>query len=132
MAQREKICLIVENNEFERSRMRRVLSNICPQGTVVIAKTAEEAWKRLQQKEVAVMFLENELPDGRGAELAMRMAQDKRHAGTSVILFEDNPTPFMYAKADASQNVRAIWTKRQFNNYTARAALAKHSPSLVA
>lgn len=126
MSQQDKVCLIVDDNEFERAKMRRVMRAYCPEMQMIIARSVAEAMEKLEKRDVAIMFLENDLPDGNGTEMAMRLATDKDLGTTPVILFGDNPTPFMFAKAKTARNVREIWTKRDFSGPGVQRAREQH------
>ncbi|MGP6086027.1 response regulator [Antarctobacter jejuensis] len=112
MAQ-ETVCLIVDDVEFDRRMMRRVLNKYCPDLPLIVARDLTEARKRMKERNVSLVFLDNALPDGMGVDFVSELSGDKDLRRVPVILVSDFPSPFMYAKARAA-NVSEVWSKREF------------------
>ncbi|MBP0483050.1 response regulator [Sagittula salina] len=113
MASKKKLCLIVDDQEFDRSMMRRVFAHEWPDFPLVIARNLEEARARLAEGDIGMVFLDNVLPDGMGIDFVQEMSTSDRMKSVPVVLVSDFPTPFMHAKAKAA-NVYEVWSKRQF------------------
>lgn len=126
MGKTDKLCLIVDDQEFDRLMMRRVLAREFPELPLIVARDLAEARKRLKEKPVAIMFLDNALPDGRGVDFVQELAQDDATKGVPVVIVSDFPTPFMYAKAQAA-NVREVWSKRDFVGSSVQRVLRRHA-----
>ncbi|MCT4559416.1 MAG: response regulator [Pelagimonas sp.] len=126
MSNGSKYCLIVDNSNLARSKMRQIAKQSCPHLQVVTASSVAEAMRHVRSQNVAIMFLENDLPDGQGADMAQRLDQSESLTRFPVILFKDNPTPFMFAKAESAKNVREIWEKGDFTQPSVQRAVAKH------
>jgi len=60
-----------------------------------------------------LILLDNNLPDGVGAEFALELAGNPQHASIPVIMVSDWPTPFMWEKA-ASAGVLYVVNKAEF------------------
>lgn len=122
---KDQVCLIVDGSEEERRKMRRVMGQFCPNVRMIIARTVTEAMERLRAWDVGFIFIENDLPDGTGLEMALSLQDDTDYRRLPIVLFGDNPTPFMFAKATAAQNVRDVWTKREFTGSSVRRMLGQ-------
>lgn len=106
-------CLIVEDSAFDQEMMARVVDRAQGNMRVQVAATLQSARKALEQGEVSLILLDNNLPDGIGANFALELASDPRHANTPVIMVSDWPTPFMWEKA-ASAGVLYVVNKSEF------------------
>lgn len=122
----EQVCLIVDDLEFDRRMMRRVMAQHCPDLPLVVARNLEEARKRLRDQNVTFIFLDNALPDGMGVDFVSEMSADKDLRGVPVVIVSDFPTPFMFAKAKAA-NVCEVWSKREFIGPAVRRVVQKHA-----
>ncbi len=125
MAQ-DKICLIVDDVEFDRRMMRRVFAKHCPDMPLMVARNLTEARKRMKEQNVSILFLDNALPDGMGVDFVAELSDDKDLRGIPVIIVSDFPSPFMYAKARAA-NVREVWSKREFVGASVQRVVKKHA-----
>lgn len=126
MPDAKSVCLIVDDMDFDRHMMRRVVGKSCPGLRMVVARDLAEARKRLREKQVSILFLDNALPDGRGVDFVSELARDERLRRVPVIIVSDFPSPFMYAKAQAA-NVREVWSKREFVAPAVRRVVQAHA-----
>jgi CheY-like chemotaxis protein len=92
-------CLIVEDSEFDSMRMARVLSKSLGEVPVKVATTLDTARTMLREGPLDLILLDNNLPDGLGANFALELAQNKELAHIPVIIVSDWPSPFMWDKA---------------------------------
>jgi len=115
-------CLIVEDSEFDSLRMTRVLNRSLGPVDVKVAATLEHAREMLQTNQIGLILLDNNLPDGLGANFALELAQNSRLAQIPVIMVSDWPSPFMWEKA-ASAGVLFVVNKTEFNGRYVHAAL---------
>jgi len=106
-------CLIVEDSEFDQAMMTRVVGRTQDRMRVEVASTLETARAALAAGRVSLILLDNNLPDGTGANFAIELASDPKHAETPVIMVSDWPTPFMWEKA-ASAGVLYVVNKSEF------------------
>lgn len=93
--------------------MSRVMARAPGKMRVVLAGTLASARAALASGEVELILLDNNLPDGVGANFALELASDPRHRRTPVIMVSDWPTPFMWEKA-ASAGVIYVVNKAEF------------------
>lgn len=121
-----QVCLIVDDLEFDRRMMRRVMSKSCPDVPLVVARNLDEARQRLREQDVTFIFLDNALPDGMGVDFVSEMSEDKALSHVPVVIVSDFPTPFMYAKAQAA-NVCEVWSKREFVGEAVQRVVSKHT-----
>ncbi|MBV7392982.1 response regulator [Mameliella alba] len=121
----EQVCLIVDDLEFDRRMMRRVMAKHCPDVPLAIARNLTEARQRLAAGDVSILFLDNALPDGMGVDFLAEMKDNKALKAVPVVIVSDFPSPFMYAKAQAA-NVCEVWSKREFVGDAVRRVLRKH------
>jgi response regulator RpfG family c-di-GMP phosphodiesterase len=106
-------CLIVEDSQFDQQMMTRVIGRSGGKMHVKVAATLESARLALAAGEVSLILLDNNLPDGVGAEFALELAENPKHARIPVIMVSDWPTPFMWEKA-ASAGVLYVVNKAEF------------------
>ena len=126
MARNTELCLIVDDQEFDRRMMRRVLAKHCPEVPLMVARDLKEARERLRDNRVSIVFLDNALPDGMGVDFVREMANDESLKRVPVVIVSDFPSPFMYAKAQAA-NVREVWSKREFVGASVRRVVERHA-----
>lgn len=107
------VCLVVDDGLHDRTMMCRVLSRQHPPPRVVTASTLAEARARLDADGVSMMFLDNMLPDGTGADFLSEIAANANWRRVPVVMVSDWPSPFMFAKARAAR-VLAVWSKGDF------------------
>ncbi|MCA0954159.1 response regulator [Mameliella sediminis] len=117
--------MIVDDLEFDRRMMRRVMAKHCPDVPLAIARNLTEARQRLAAGDVSILFLDNALPDGMGVDFLAEMKDNKALKAVPVVIVSDFPSPFMYAKAQAA-NVCEVWSKREFVGDAVRRVLRKH------
>ncbi|MEP2919845.1 response regulator [Sulfitobacter sp.] len=113
LSSQESTCLIVEDNEFDQAMMTRVIDRSQARMTVQTVATLNEARAALSTQQVSLILLDNNLPDGIGANFALELAANPAHAETPVIMVSDWPTPFMWEKA-ASAGVLYVVNKSEF------------------
>ena len=106
-------CLVVEDSDLDRRIMRRVLARQGHPLRVLFARTLAEARQLLAQEDIAIVFLDNALPDGNAADHLASIIGGRTGRRVPVVMVSDWPTPFMFAKARA-ENVVDIWSKRDF------------------
>lgn len=107
-------CLIVEDSEFDREKLTRVINKNIGRMRVEFADTLSSARLALSHAEVSLILLDNNLPDGFGANFALELSQDTRLAGIPIIMVSDWPSPFMWEKA-ASAGVFYVLNKDEFD-----------------
>ena len=126
MGKTEQLCLIVDDQEFDRRMMRRVLAKEFPNIPLLVAKDLKEARARLNDRNVTMVFLDNALPDGMGVDFVRELAASEQFKRVPVVIVSDFPTPFMYAKAQAA-NVREVWSKRDFLGPSVRRVMQRYA-----
>mgnify|MGYP003642267352 FL=1 len=109
----DEVCLIIEDSEFDQLMMSRVIGRLRGRMRVKVASSLQAAREALAQGEVSLILLDNNLPDGIGANFAMELASDPSHSRTPVIMVSDWPTPFMWEKA-AAAGVLYVVNKAEF------------------
>ncbi|TDX33888.1 response regulator [Rhodovulum visakhapatnamense] len=117
MTQSEPVCLVVEDTAFDRMIMERKLAAYGKSIQVRFAATLAEARRCLDKEPISIIFLDNSLPDGKGANFALELSAHRSWSRIPVVMVSDWPSPFMRAKAKAA-NVVAIWTKTEFTTLT--------------
>lgn len=117
-------CLIVEDSEFDRIKLSRVLAKSHHKMRVQTATTLNAARAALEKGNTALILLDNNLPDGFGADFALELARDKRLANIPVIMVSDWPSPFMWEKA-ARAGVTYVLSKSEFDQRYIHAALER-------
>ncbi|WP_372837442.1 response regulator [Puniceibacterium confluentis] len=120
-------CLMVEDSETDRMMMERVLEKQPVPILLRVARTLGEARRRIGDEDSSLMFLDNTLPDGLGADFLPELSSYRRRNRLSVIIVSDWPSPFMYAKARA-QDVCAIWRKQDFTPDAVSRVLREQAP----
>ncbi len=106
-------CLIVEDSQFYQQMMTRVVIRAGGKMQVKVAPTLKSARIALDAGEISLILLDNNLPDGIGAEFALELAANPKHARIPVIMVSDWPTPFIWEKA-ASAGVLYVVNKADF------------------
>lgn len=95
-------CLIVEDSVFDSEKMSRVVNQSNKSMGVRVASTLQAAREMLAEAAPAFILLDNNLPDGLGANFALELAQDDRLASIPVVMVSDWPSPFMWEKAQSA------------------------------
>ena len=106
-------CLIVEDSAFDQQMMARVVGRAGPKMNVKVATTLQSARRALAAGKISLILLDNNLPDGIGAEFAIELAADPELTNIPVIMVSDWPTPFMWQKA-ASAGVLYVVNNAEF------------------
>lgn len=106
-------CLIIEDSPLDQQMMTRVIGRSQGKMQIKVAGTLQSARAALSAQGISLILLDNNLPDGIGANFALELAADQRLASIPVILVSDWPTPFMWEKA-ASAGVRYVVNKAEF------------------
>jgi CheY-like chemotaxis protein len=107
-------CLIVEDSAFDQQMMARVVGRAGPKMNVKVATTLQSARRALAAGKISLILLDNNLPDGIGAEFAIELAADPELTNIPVIMMSDWPTPFMWQKA-ASAGVLYVVNNAEFD-----------------
>lgn len=107
-------CLIIEDSQFDQQMMTRVVSKSSERMRIEVAGTLQSAREILAVCGVTLILLDNRLPDGIGADFALELASDPKHAATPIIMVSDWPSPFMWEKA-ASAGVLYVVDKAEFS-----------------
>lgn len=121
-AQQTNCCLIVEDSDFDCERLTRVLHKVNIAFEILIAPTLKQARRTLAGRQIELILLDNNLPDGLGANFAIELAQDPNLAEIPIIMVSDWPSPFMWEKA-ASAGVAYVLNKSEFDTRYIRAVL---------
>ena len=119
---RAATCLIVEDSTFDSEKMKRVVRRALRRVTVEVASDLRTARHTLKRADPALILLDNNLPDGLGADFAQELARDPRLSAIPVIMVSDWPSPFMWEKA-ASAGVAYVLNKAEFDGRYVVAAL---------
>ena len=120
----DSTCLIVEDSEFDSIKMTRVINRSVNSMGVKVATTLQSAREALSEGGLSLILLDNNLPDGFGADFVQELARDKQLALIPVIMVSDWPSPFMWEKA-ASAGVHYVLNKAEFNARYVLSALEK-------
>ncbi|KIN74689.1 response regulator [Sulfitobacter guttiformis] len=106
-------CLIVEDSQFDQEMMTRVIGRSEGKMQVRVAATLQSAREALAAGKISLILLDNNMPDGLGAEFALELSLDPKLSRIPVIMVSDWPTPFMWEKA-ASAGVLFVVNKAEF------------------
>ena len=106
-------CLIVEDSRFDQKLLKRVLDRTNRHFSTRIVSTLTDARDVLTREPVSLILLDNNLPDGKGANFVLELAQSKVFAGIPVIIVSDWPSPFMWQKAQMA-GVACVVNKSEF------------------
>lgn len=120
----QHVCLIVEDSILDQEKMRRILTRSFNNIKVEVASSINEARSKLMRFKTSLILLDNNLPDGKGANFALEIAQSKRHSHVPVIIVSDWPSPFMFDKAQ-SAGVSQVVDKSDFGARHIHAAFAQ-------
>lgn len=105
--------LVVEDSATDREMMTRVIEKAGLFRFVHFASDLAEARQFLSGGRVSLIFLDNSLPDGYGADFLSELAEHSAWQMIPVVLVTDWPSPFMRAKAQCL-SVSEIWSKDDF------------------
>ena len=117
-----RTCLIVEDNQVDQIKMTRVVQRPPYEMKAHVANTLRAARRALESGRPGLILLDNNLPDGLGAEFAQEIARDPALSGVPLIIVSDWPSPFMWEKA-ASAGVAYVLSKAEFDGRYVHAAL---------
>lgn len=107
-------CLIVEDDEFDRLMMFRTAKTAMNNVVITAVTSLVAARQVLMAGPASLILLDNSLPDGKGSDFALELAQSPSLAETPIIIVSDWPSPFMWDKASAA-GVRRVVTKSDLN-----------------
>lgn len=107
-------CLIIEDSAFDRERLCRVVRKTKPGLQIEQAAHLGSAREVLEAGNIAVILLDNNLPDGLGADFAIELAKDPQLSKIPIIMVSDWPSPFMWQKA-AMAGVAYVLSKADFD-----------------
>ncbi|MEW9919954.1 response regulator [Marimonas sp. MJW-29] len=122
IAEQAARCLIVEDSAFDREKLSRVMRKTRQGLKIEQVSTLRAARRALERAGTALILLDNNLPDGLGADFAQELASDPDLCKIPVIMVSDWPSPFMWEKA-ASAGVAYVLSKTEFDGRYVRAAL---------
>jgi CheY-like chemotaxis protein len=128
----KRACLVVEDNKFDQKRISHALSQAMsnsgsqsgPRLSTYFTTTLKEAREMLETYEFHMILLNNNLPDGMGADFALELAKNPKHSKKPVVLFSDWPSPFMWDKARQA-GVCFVLTKSEFHLNHVQQAMAQ-------
>ncbi|MEM6938915.1 MAG: response regulator [Pseudomonadota bacterium] len=118
----EPACLIVEDSAFDLERLCRVVRQCRPKMPIETAKTLRSARLALEKGGIALILLDNNLPDGWGTEFALELAQVKQWSKIPIVIVSDWPSPFMWQKAERAGVIKTM-SKQEFDGRALSAAL---------
>ncbi|MDW3224007.1 MAG: response regulator [Paracoccaceae bacterium] len=117
-----KTCLVVEDNIFDQERIKRIMDKSFQGVFVAMASTLEDARAHMARYQTSMILLDNNLPDGNGANFAVELAEKPEFAGIPIIIVSDWPTPFMFDKAQSAGVIHVV-NKSDFGARYIHAAL---------
>ncbi|MEP3947375.1 response regulator [Ascidiaceihabitans sp.] len=120
----ERVCLVVEDNKFDQTRISRAMSHGCRDISLVFTDTLAKARAKIAENPFVMILLDNNLPDGMGADFAVELSKHPTHSKTPVVMVSDWPSPFMWAKATKA-GVHYIVSKDDFHSGYVQSALKK-------
>lgn len=115
-------CLIIEDSEFDSRKMQRIIQRSLSGVEISVASTLSSAREALLSTPTDLILLDNNLPDGLGANFVQELAKDDRLSKIPVIMVSDWPSPFMWQKA-ASAGVFYVVNKNEFDERYIHATL---------
>ncbi|GAA6175709.1 response regulator [Sulfitobacter pacificus] len=128
--QPHQTCLIVEDSEFDRQKLTRIMNKSRQPFHIEAAATLKSARRAMEKGPVSLILLDNNLPDGLGADFALELARDPNFSDIPVIIVSDWPSPFMWEKA-SSAGVAFVLSKTEFDGRYVQAVLQKNRSDLV-
>ncbi|MDF3415315.1 response regulator [Sulfitobacter sp. M57] len=123
-------CLIVEDSDFDREKLTRIMQKSNHPFHIEAATTLKLARRVMEKAPVSLILLDNNLPDGLGADFALELARDANYADIPVIIISDWPSPFMWEKA-SSAGVAFVLSKTEFDRRYVHAVFQKDPSNLV-
>ena len=116
-------CLLVEDSAFDQEKIKRILSRCFKELDVAVAPDLARARAAMERYDIALILLDNNLPDGHGASFAVELSEDRRFTDIPVVLVSDWPTPFMFHKAEHA-GVLHVVSKSEFGARYIHSALS--------
>lgn len=83
-------CLIVDDDDFDRKQIRRVLERQRPSMQVIEFSALADARRYLDTAKADIILLDNHLPDGIGSELATELRGDPKHMESPIIVITND------------------------------------------
>lgn len=123
-------CLIIEDSEFDRRKLTRVMNKSRHPFHIEVAATLKSARRAMEKGPVSLILLDNNLPDGLGADFALELARDPNFAEIPVIIVSDWPSPFMWEKASTA-GVAYVLSKTEFDGRYVHAVLEGKKEKLL-
>lgn len=115
--------LVVEDDRVDRQTIWRALRKIDRELDIQFAVTIEDARRRLATTSFRGIVLDNTLPDGFGADLAVELSVHETLSRLPVFILSGWPSPFMETKAEEA-SVCEVLTKDSFGEDAARRMVA--------
>ena len=115
-------CLIIEDSTFDQRMMIRALEMTDQTMDVQVVSTLDDARQALADGPVSLILLDNNLPDGKGANFALELSKHADWARIPVVIVSDWPSPFMWQKAQMA-GVACVVNKSDFTAETIIQAL---------
>ena len=106
--QDNRVCLIVEDNFFDQEKIRRILERSFGNIKIVVASNLADARDLVKQHKIALILLDNNLPDGKGANYALELHDNPRLAHVPIVMISDWPSPFMFDKAQSAGVIHIV------------------------
>ena len=115
-------CLRSEDSTFDQRMMIRSLEMTDQTMDVQVVSTLDDARQALADGPVSLILLDNNLPDGKGANFALELSKHADWARIPVVIVSDWPSPFMWQKAQLA-GVACVVNKTDFSPEVILAAL---------
>lgn len=115
-------CLVIEDSKFDQKRITRAMHLGCKNISLVFSNTLGEARAKIEKMSFAMILLDNNLPDGMGADFAVELSRHPKHRRTPVVMVSDWPSPFMWDKASKA-GVHYVVRKDDFHAGYVQSAL---------
>ena len=115
-------CLMVEDSTFDQEKIKRVMARSSLAVEIEIAPTLQEARNVLALGGIDMILLDNNLPDGLGADFAIELSRDAATANIPIVMVSDWPSPFMWDKANMA-GVLHVVNKTDFGARYVNAAI---------
>lgn len=120
--QPHQTCLIVEDSDFDREKLIRIMKRSHESIKIEVASTLKSARRALERGQMSLILLDNHLPDGLGTDFALELAGTPNLAAIPVIMVSDWPSPFMWEKASTA-GVAYVLSKTEFDSRYVHAVL---------
>lgn len=115
-------CLMIEDSTFDQEKIKRVMARSSVSVEIETATTLREARHILDAGGVDMILLDNNLPDGLGADFAIELSQDATTSTIPIVMVSDWPSPFMWDKANMA-GVLHVVNKTDFGARYVNAAI---------